>query len=95
MTLQQKYRGQTAEELADVFLANSVRSAEFRLGLLAALRIRMHDQRNSPPFKLGSVEADAYYAGKDYGYWLWPRLQEGAAESPPKDAEERRKEQDR
>lgn len=53
------------------------RSAEYWRGALDALRFRMLGDPIRCPYREGSVEFDAYFAGNERGHHLWRDLQSG------------------
>jgi len=56
------------------------RSEEYKAGVRAALEYRINNRPQPPmPYPVGTAQADAYFAGQDYGHWLWRRLQEQAS----------------
>lgn len=47
------------------------RSAEYWRGALDVLRFRMQAARIQCPYREGTVQFDAYFAGNDRGHALW------------------------
>ena len=53
------------------------RSAVYRAGVEDVLRLKCIGRPLPRRYRLGSVEADAYFAGNDRGHILWRRLSGG------------------
>lgn len=51
------------------------RSAEYRQGVLAALRYRIKHARIEHRYPTGTAAADAFFAGLDEGHRLWREAQ--------------------
>ena len=69
--------GKTLEELVDHELSQSTpRSAEYRLGMLDALRFRLNGFRTTDRYEAGTAHFDAYFAGQERGFSLWRKLQD-------------------
>jgi hypothetical protein len=47
------------------------RSAEYRLGVLAALKYRIEGIPMELPYTVGTAQADAWFAGTDEGHRLY------------------------
>lgn len=59
----------TPENLAAAALSTgTARSAEYRAGLLDALKFKMHGEPIHCPHRAGSVQFDAYFAGNRHGF---------------------------
>ncbi|MBS0353734.1 MAG: helix-turn-helix transcriptional regulator [Proteobacteria bacterium] len=66
------------EAIADKVLAiGDKRSAEYRLGLVDVLAFRLEGKRIQCPYKAGTPEFDAYFAGNDRGHFQWRLMVEG------------------
>lgn len=52
------------------------RSHEYRLGVVDLICRRVLDTPLPPRYQMGSVQADAYYAGVDRGWSIWRKLGE-------------------
>ena len=52
------------------------RSEAYKLGCLHALMRRVAGMKTSCPFRPGTAEFDAYYAGNDEGLAIWRNYQE-------------------
>jgi hypothetical protein len=65
----------TPEQLfAEAFAPVKVRtprSPEYKLGVLAALKYRMQGISMELPYTVGTVQADAWFAGADEGHRLY------------------------
>lgn len=57
----------------------SRRSLEYWRGVLDVLRFRMEGDRIECPFREGTVQFDAYFAGNDRGHALWRQMQHEVA----------------
>ena len=68
----------TSEQIVDEILAQGdKRSPQYRAGMIAVMNFKNNAQpMPMPPYALGTVEADAYFAGVDRGWFEW-RLREG------------------
>lgn len=67
----------TPEQIVEQALAlGSRRSAEYRSGALDVLRFRLEGRRICCPFREGTAQFDAYFAGNDRGHVLWRELKE-------------------
>jgi ferredoxin-NADP reductase len=55
------------------------RSAEYKVGALAALRFRIEGRKITRPYSAGSAADDAYHAGIAEGHAIWRRAQAEAA----------------
>jgi hypothetical protein len=65
----------SVEEMVDAELApGGPRSSEYRLGMVDVLRYRLEGTRIPKRFELGTVQADAYYAGNERGHAYWRSL---------------------
>lgn len=53
------------------------RSAEYWRGALDVLRLRLEGASIACPFREGTAQFDAYFAGNDRGHALWRDLQAG------------------
>jgi len=59
----------TPESIAAAALATgTARSAEYRAGLLAVLKFKMRGERIHCPYKAGTAQFDAYFAGNAHGF---------------------------
>lgn len=66
-----------AEAIVDAALAHGTpRSAAYRQGAIAVLRFKLDGLHVPFPYRTGTAEADAYFAGNDRGWALWHRVQE-------------------
>lgn len=72
---------QTAEQLFDSAfnIARDPRSDEYRQGVRAALSRKVEGIHIECPYRMGSVEADAFYAGAREGIFIWNCAQQGEA----------------
>jgi len=64
-----------AQQVFDIAFrkARDERSAEYKLGVLNCLKVRLDGEKNlSCPYPTGSAQADAYFAGIDEGRALSP-----------------------
>lgn len=60
--------------MVDAILAGGdARSAVYRSGMLAVFRWRTEGVGISHPYEIGTVEADAYYAGVERGHYEWAK----------------------
>ena len=67
------------EAIADQVLAQGdKRSQEYRAGLVDVLRFRLEGTRIECPFKAGTPQFDAYFAGNDRGHFQWRQMVDGA-----------------
>ena len=57
-------------------VARDPRSAEYKEGVRAALEFRVSGKRLPRPYRMGTVQADAFYAGVDEGNQLWRQYEE-------------------
>jgi hypothetical protein len=73
----------TADEiLRDAFsVARNPRSAEYKRGVLAALRFRLEGIKITNPFPEGTAASDAFYSGVDEGHRLWRSENEHATKN--------------
>jgi hypothetical protein len=73
----------TADEIfREAFsVPRGLRSAEYKRGVLAALKFRLEGVKISDPFPEGTAAADAFYSGVDEGHRLWRSENEHATES--------------
>jgi hypothetical protein len=60
----------------------SSRSAEYKRGVLAALKFRLEGIKISAPFPEGTAASDAFYSGVDEGHALWRSENERATKNP-------------
>jgi len=61
--------------LVDCLLAKgTLRSAVYREGVLAVFRFRRTGRVIPHPYEMGTVEADAYYAGIERGHHEWAKV---------------------
>lgn len=63
----------TAEEIFNEAFAPNTRaprSAQYRQGVLAVLRCKLHGDDFDIPYRAGTPECDAYLAGTDEGHKL-------------------------
>jgi hypothetical protein len=59
----------TPESITSAALATGdARSAEYRAGLLAVLKFKMRGERIHCPYKAGTAQFDAYFAGNAHGF---------------------------
>lgn len=59
----------------DCVLENGTpRSAVYREGVLAVFRFRRTGRIIPHPYEMGTVEADAYYAGVERGHYEWSKV---------------------
>ena len=59
----------TPESITAAALATgNARSAEYRAGMLAVLKFKMRGERIHCPYKAGSAQFDAYFAGNAHGF---------------------------
>lgn len=61
------------------FPGRAPRSVEYREGCQAALEYRILSRRMPPRYRVGSCEADAWFAGAEEGHAIWRRKCETAA----------------
>lgn len=52
------------------------RSTEYRAGMLSVFRFRRTGRAIPHPYEMGTVEADAYYAGVERGHHEWAKVLE-------------------
>jgi hypothetical protein len=50
------------------------RSAVYREGMLSVFRFRRTGRAIPHPYEMGTVEADAYYAGVERGHYEWAKV---------------------
>jgi hypothetical protein len=60
----------------------NLRSAEYKHGVLAALKFRLEGVKISAPFPEGTAASDAFYSGVDEGHALWRFENEHATKNP-------------
>lgn len=66
------------EQIVEAVLSHgNKRSAEYRQGMLDALRFRLEGQRIKCPYREGSVLFDAYFAGTERGHAEWRAMNAG------------------
>lgn len=66
------------EAIADKVLAiGDKRSVAYRRGLVDVLAFRLEGKRILCPFKAGTAEFDAYFAGNERGHFQWRLMVEG------------------
>lgn len=72
---------QYPEYLADHVLAHGdKRSREYRTGLVDVLKFKLHGVSIQCPYRAGTAQFDAYFAGNDRGFSVWRKLaQQGGA----------------
>ncbi len=59
----------TPETITAAALASGTpRSAEYRAGLLAVLKFKMHGERIHCPYQAGTASFDAYFSGNRHGF---------------------------
>lgn len=65
-----------AERIVDgVLVIGTKRSAEYRRGMLDVLRFRLEGVPIECPYREGTSQFDAYFAGNDRGHAVWRALQ--------------------
>lgn len=70
----------TPDEIVDQVLARGTRgSAEYRRGMLDVLRFRLEREPIQCPYRAGTPQFDAYFAGNDRGHAVWRAMQHGEA----------------
>jgi hypothetical protein len=70
----------TPDEIVDQVLARGTRrSTEYRRGMLDVLRFRLERQPIQCPYREGTPQFDAYFAGNDRGHVVWRAMQQGEA----------------
>lgn len=47
------------------------RSAEYKAGVMAALRFRIEGTKINRPYRIGTAAADAFFSGISEGHSLW------------------------
>lgn len=63
--------------IADAALAHGdPRSREYRAGLLDVLKFKLQGDRIECPYRAGTAQFDAYFAGNDRGFAEWRKLQQ-------------------
>lgn len=63
------------EQIVDDDLAKGApRSLEYRLGVLDVVRFRLNGVCFPTRYAVGTVQADAYFAGNEHGHALWRDL---------------------
>lgn len=66
-----------ADQIVDGVLAfGTKRSAEYRRGMLDVLRFRLDGERLQCPYREGTPQFDAYFAGNDRGHAVWRGMQQ-------------------
>lgn len=66
-----------ADQIVDGVLAiGTTRSAEYRRGMLDVLRFRLDGAPIHCPYREGTPQFDAYFAGNDRGHAVWRALQQ-------------------
>lgn len=66
-----------ADQIVDGVLAiGTKRSAEYRRGMLDVLRFRLEGERIQCPYREGTPQFDAYFAGNDRGHAVWRAMQQ-------------------
>jgi len=53
------------------------RSSEYKQGVRALLALRIDGTKLPRPYKMGSAQADAFYAGVDEGHRIWRAHNDG------------------
>jgi hypothetical protein len=68
----------TVDELmAEAFATGrDPRSQEYKAGVRAILECRLNGEPLPAPYALGTVQADAYFAGQNEGESIWRALRE-------------------
>ncbi len=67
----------TPESIAAAALATGTkRSAEYRAGLLAVLKLKLRGERIHCPYQAGTASFDAYFAGNRHGFDVYRAHQE-------------------
>ncbi|KLU21954.1 hypothetical protein EOS_32950 [Caballeronia mineralivorans PML1(12)] len=56
--------------------ARDPRSTEYKAGVRALLALRINGVKLVQPYEMGTVQADAFYAGIDEGHHIWRALRE-------------------
>jgi len=70
-------RMNAADQIVDGVLAiGTRRSAEYRRGMLDVLRFRLDGTSIQCPYREGTSQFDAYFAGNDRGHTVWHALQQ-------------------
>lgn len=65
------------EYLTDHVLAHGdKRSREYRAGLLDVLKFKLQGARIECPYRAGTAQFDAYFAGNDRGFSVWRKLEQ-------------------
>jgi len=75
----QKHKAPDLAELlfnAAFGIARDPRSAEYKEGVHAVLKFQVGGTRMPRPYRMGTVQADAFYAGVDEGHQIWRRYEE-------------------
>lgn len=68
------------EQIADQVLARGTRrSIEYRQGMLDVLRFRLLRQPIQCPYREGTPQFDAYFAGNDRGHAVYRAMLQGEA----------------
>jgi len=69
------------ECIADAALAHGdKRSREYRAGLVDVLKFKLQGEAIRCPYRAGTAQFDAYFAGNDRGFSAWRNLaQQGGA----------------
>lgn len=70
-------RAAAADQIVDGVLAiGTKRSAEYRRGMLDVLRFRLEGEGIQCPYREGTPQFDAYFAGNDRGHAVWRAMQQ-------------------
>lgn len=65
----------TAEQIVDATLSvGNRRSVEYRPGMLAVMRFRLTGEHIQIPYREGSAQFDAFFAGIDRGHFVWREM---------------------
>lgn len=70
----------TAQQLFDAAFdpatCRDPRSPAYKAGVLAALKFRLKEATLSRPYRVGTAECDAWFAGSDEGFAIYARTLE-------------------
>lgn len=69
-------RKEIEELVAREFLRGDPRSPEYRRGTIELICFKETGSGFTKPYAMGTVQADAYWAGVDRGWAIWNRLQD-------------------
>lgn len=68
-------KGRAEQIVDDVLSHGDRRSPEYRRGMLDVLRFRLEGVRIAVPYRLGTAQADAYFAGNERGHHVFRGMQ--------------------